>query len=307
MPAIRDAADSSTGDRFDIDRCAKCGIGQTVPFPEDVAPYYAEYHGGRHGVTAAYCMRRRLRFVNQAVHNAGDRRLLDIGCGDGSFLSTAKRSGWQGCGTEFKPDAAQAAGFDVRTGIEQFPPGERFDCITLWHSLEHLRDPRETLSRASDLLVPGGVTLIAVPDNGGWQARLLGRHWLHLDVPRHLFHFDRQSLARLLKMTGFKVVREWHQEFEYDLLGWSQSALNAASHVPNVFFNSLIGKPVRAGKATQILHLGFGTLFTAAAIPAVSIGTLFRRGGTLVVAAQLDGTGVAIRLSAGSSGYPEPG
>jgi SAM-dependent methyltransferase len=286
LPAMHAVGDSLTGQRFDIYRCSRCGVGQTVPSPDDLGPYYAAYHGGRHGITAAYCVRRRLRLVNQLLPHAGSRRLLDLGCGDGSFLLAVKTLGWQGCGTEIKPDAARAVGFDVRTGIEQFESGDRFDCITLWHSLEHLRDPRTTLFRAHDLLLPGGALLIAVPDNGGWQARLFGRHWLHLDVPRHLFHFDRPSLKQLLEMTGFEIVRQWHQEFEYDLLGWSQSLSNAVSPVPNVFFNLLIGKPLRVNKAIQVIHFGLGMLLTAGAVPAVAIGTLCRRGGTLVVAAR---------------------
>lgn len=289
VPVLRSVADPLTGDRFDIHTCPACGVGQTVPMPDDIGRYYASYHGDRHGLTASYRVWRRWLQLRQAAGEGDGRRLLDIGCGDGSFLLAAKKAGWHVCGTELNTDAARDAGLDVRFGIEQFDTNERMNCVTLWHSLEHLRDPRHALLQVHDLLQPDGTLLISVPDNGGWQARFFSRHWVHLDVPRHLFHFDQRSLGRLLDITGFVIQGHWHQELEYDLMGWSQSALNAISREPNVFYNSLIGRPVRVGKPIQLAHLAVGLTLTAAAVPLVAMGILFRRGGTLIVAARRRG------------------
>ncbi|MGH9829543.1 MAG: class I SAM-dependent methyltransferase, partial [Blastocatellia bacterium] len=79
---------------------------------------------------------------------------------------------------------------------------------------------------------------------------------------------------------------EWHQEFEYDLLGWLQSALNSLLPVPNVFFSSLTGKPRKTGKLNVFISFGLGVALSALALPAVAIGTLTKRGGTLVVVAR---------------------
>jgi SAM-dependent methyltransferase len=286
LPALRDVPDSLTAERFRVDRCSKCGVGQTMPFPADLQPYYALYHGDRHGLTGRYRVYKRLRLLRRLASGRKGNRLLDVGCGDGSFLLAAQRAGWQVCGTELKPEVPLAAGLDVRLEIDQFGSGPSFDYITFWHSLEHLTDPCQALERAHDRLHPNGLLLISVPDNGGWQARLYGRHWVHLDVPRHLFHFDRSSLGRLLQMTGFRKVGEWHLELEYDLLGWSQSALNVIGPEANLFFHSLTGKEVRVGKTVQAAHLGLGLVLSAAALPLVITSSAFRRGGTLVVAAQ---------------------
>jgi SAM-dependent methyltransferase len=286
VPVLRDVADSLTGERFDVQRCSQCGVGQTTPFPDDLQPYYASYHGDRHGLTGQYRVRRRLRLVQHFVSSCSENRLLDVGCGDGSFMLAAQRSGWRVCGTELKREPPCALGLDVRSEIGQFNADQPFDCVTLWHSLEHLTDPRKVLAQTHDLLRPQGVLLVSVPDNAGWQARFYGRHWMHLDVPRHLFHFDRTSLERLLEATGFRPIRHWHEELEYDLVGWSQSALNLIGPERNVFFNSLTGKRVGVGKPGQAAHIGLGLLLSAAALPLVFLGSLFRRGGTLVVAAR---------------------
>ena len=84
--------DTGTGDPFSIAACGSCGLGQTQPVPTNWERYYpAAYHGGRHGATAAYCIRRRMSWVQQIAGKAQGRRLLDIGCGDGSFLLRARQ------------------------------------------------------------------------------------------------------------------------------------------------------------------------------------------------------------------------
>ena len=64
----------------------------------------------------------------------------------------------------------------------------RYAAIVFWHSLEHLPNPGEELERAAALLEPGGVLVVAVPNNDSLQAKLFGDRWLALDMPRHLTH-----------------------------------------------------------------------------------------------------------------------
>jgi SAM-dependent methyltransferase len=288
--------DPQTREHFSIAACEACGLGHTLPQPEHLQPFYgSDYHGGRHGFTDRYCVRRRLRIITAAVGEdraGGGRRLLDVGCGEGTFLLGARDRGWNVMGMEMNPALARAAGLDVRETIEEVQEAEEtreasFHCITLWHSLEHMRDPRTTLQSLARLLAPGGVLVVAVPDAGGWQARLFGPRWFHLDVPRHLYHFNHRSLKRLLEATGFTIVRRWHQEFEYDLLGWSQSALNLLMPEPNIFFNRLTGRYTIDGKKSQAAaSYVLGMTLSALAVPATTAGALSRRGGTLVVAAR---------------------
>lgn len=218
----------------------------------------------------------------------GSRRpgkLLDIGCGDGSFLLAARQRGWQVQGTEFNPREARQKGLDVVTGLDEIPGTAVFDCVTLWHSLEHLCDPVTTLKKIRGLLSPTGSLLIAVPDIDGIQARLFGRRWFHLDVPRHLYHYSKRSMQALLQATGFCPVRRWRQEFEYDLIGWPQSALNCVLPTPNVFIDVLMGRSPRCSAAEKIASLIAGTVLTGLAVPLVAMATLVNRGSTLIVAA----------------------
>ena len=291
-PRFGRVLDPQTGEVFAIHGCVKCGLGHTLPQPEDLGRYYGTtYHGGRHGFTAAYCASRRVRIVGSVTSSApngsvAERKLLDVGCGDGTFISAARTKGWTVFGTEMNPEIARGAGLEVWETIEQAKTSGPFDCITLWHSLEHLRDPRSTLTQLSKLLSPAGVLVIAVPDAGGLQARFFGAKWFHLDVPRHLYHFNELSLARLVASAGLTITRRWHQEFEYDLFGWSQSALNSLSSVPNVFFYSLTGRPTHADTVAEMVNVGLGLVLSGLSVPAVALGTLSHNGGTLVIAAR---------------------
>ena len=291
-------SDHITGFRFDILKCAICGLGVTDPSPEQLQPYYARYYGSRHGFTTAYCAKRRIALVSKVTAEGSGRRLLDVGCGDGTFLKIAKAHGWEVTGTELNAASARRSGFEVYQSLDECASLAPFDCVTFWHSLEHMRDPREVISKVRNLVADDGFLFIAVPDFGGLQSKAFKSRWLHLDVPRHLYHFTASSIDKMLQQSEFTPLAQWHQEIEYDLMGWSQSALNLMLPTPNVFFDLLTRKKVSAAALQKAVSWISGPLLSFVSLPLVWLGSLARSGGTLLVAAQRVGPGSQRRQAA---------
>ena len=278
--------DSITNEYFAILACKKCGLGHTHPQPDHLNRYYGRhYYGGRHGITAKFCIGRRLRFIESTTKKATEKRLLDVGCGDGSFLLAAKEAGWNVTGTEINPHPARTFNLDIRHDLDQIAGTEQFDCITMWHSLEHMKDIKSTLRLLAKLLAPKGQLIIAVPNNDSLQAKLFGPQWLPLDVPRHLFHFDPGSLRIGLEKSGFNVCRSRHHEIEYNLIGWSQSALNYLNCTPNIFFDFLSGKGKHHSIWAKTSNFILGSILTLASTAALLVEALIGRNGTFVMAA----------------------
>src|SRR5271157_831316 len=288
-PYLREVEDSVTGRRFDVLKCEACGVGMTHPFPEQLQPHYAGYYGSRHGITANYCAKRRIALVTKMAGLGQGRRLLDVGCGEGTFLRAARASGWKAVGTELNPDSARQLGFDVFSSLEECADLGPFSCVTLWHTLEHMADPRAAIANIRRLVADDGVVFIAVPDFEGFQSKTFGESWLHLDVPRHLYHFTATSIDRMLNQPEFIPVAHWHQEFEYDLIGWLQSALNKVLPTPNVLFDFLSRKKMRGTLMDRIVSGVAMPIFSFISLPLVWLGAFAHQGGTLLVAARTSG------------------
>ncbi|HEY8516450.1 MAG TPA: class I SAM-dependent methyltransferase [Candidatus Binatia bacterium] len=281
------APDAVTGETFAILRCTGCGLGVTRPVPADLGRYYGPmYYGRRHGVTARYRCWRRFRLLSRHTPRPG--RLLDVGCGEGDFMAFAAERGWQAAGTEVRDDVpdAEAHGLAVRRSIAEARELGPFDAITSWHSFEHFVDPVAEFDRLIAALADGGTLAIITPDFGGLQAKVFGRAWFHLDVPRHLFHFTRRALVHLFESRGLVVERIDSHEIEYDLFGWLQSLLNVLLPTQNQFFSWLTGKPHRAPSWEIALAVLLAVLFTPLALVATAVAIATRRGATVNVVAR---------------------
>jgi SAM-dependent methyltransferase len=215
--------------RFAVVQCPSCGLVRTEPQPEDPGAYYpaAEYYSytapqvspltrdavaGRYGRRTGPLARLAGRRIS-ALPPGPPGDLLDVGCGSGAMLLALESAGWRAHGVELDEGAVQAArtaGLErVRAGDlldAVYEPGS-FDAVRFSHSLEHMRSPRAELAEARRILRPGGRVTIAVPDFGALLRRTFGERWFFLDLPRHLWHFDRRTLPRLVRESGFEVTR----------------------------------------------------------------------------------------------------
>jgi hypothetical protein len=83
---------------------------------------------------------------------------------------------------------------------------EYYQVITLWHVLEHVPDLHDTFKLLYALMADRGLLVLAVPDRESWDAKHYGPWWAAWDVPRHLSHFRRQDIQRLIREHGFELV-----------------------------------------------------------------------------------------------------
>jgi 2-polyprenyl-3-methyl-5-hydroxy-6-metoxy-1,4-benzoquinol methylase len=90
--------------------------------------------------------------------------------------------------------------------IEAVDPQLRFDLIILSHVLEHEMSPTQLLVKCRKLLTLNGKLLISVPNIESLEARVFGRYWRGLDIPRHTVHFRERVLIQLLEALGFSVL-----------------------------------------------------------------------------------------------------
>jgi SAM-dependent methyltransferase len=146
----------------------------------------------------------------KALPIQGEGRLLDFGCGSGSYLWRMHQQGWKVLGVDRSESAVDYVrhelGLPALSGSlphEELHDGY-FDVITMWQSLEHVHAPMEVLRSARRLLAPGGKLIVAVPNIDSLPFRWFGPAWIGLDLPRHLSHFAPGTLTRMLQSTGFR-------------------------------------------------------------------------------------------------------
>ncbi len=139
-------------------------------------------------------------------------RLLDVGCASGTLLWLAREKGFAVTGVEIARGAAEFArsvlALDVFIGqLEEANfPDRRFDVVTMFHSLEHLPEPRRTLREAGRVLRDDGVLIVVVPNLAGWSAAREGARWRWLQPQNHYSHFTPDTLARMAALERFHVT-----------------------------------------------------------------------------------------------------
>jgi 2-polyprenyl-3-methyl-5-hydroxy-6-metoxy-1,4-benzoquinol methylase len=243
--------------RYTVVRCPNCELFYTSPrpTPEVIGRYYPDGYGPHQTPSAPARLPWRTRLAMrvglpvdawQGLPLHGQGRLLDFGCGGGSFLQRMHQLGWRVTGL----DASRAAVERIRNQlglnalVGSLPRPEladgSFDTVTMWHSLEHVHDPMAVLRDAHRLLEPGGRLLVAVPNIDSIPFRVFGAAWYALDLPRHLTHFTPATLGAMLNRAGFRVRQTQMQRHSRWLR--KSAALAQQQGIPLGWKRSLNGK-----------------------------------------------------------------
>ncbi|MFT4039951.1 MAG: methyltransferase domain-containing protein [Thermomicrobiales bacterium] len=227
-------------EQFTWYRCRQCRQLFLDPVPADLGPYYSQaYYAippSLHELAQAAARKQyQIELVRQFV--AGGR-LLDIGPGHGAFAYLAKQAGFDVTTIELDAGCCQILRDVVGvTTIQSDDPASVLPTlrpqrvITLWHVIEHLRDPWECLARAAARLEPGGILLVAAPNPDALQFRLLGARWVHLDAPRHVNLLPAPLLASRLAQQGLQPLLVTTNDpggLALNRYGWRASLLNCS-------------------------------------------------------------------------------
>lgn len=292
---------------FAIIKCSNCGLVYTYPQPllDEIKFFYPN----------TYYNETKIRYDNLAklfIRNLSSRRfkkilsniksnngaMLDIGCGRGWQLDYFRERGWQVVGTELSERASFSARKELNLDVRIMDirecefNSEYFDVVTLWHVLEHLQEPFQTLEEISRILKRDGLLILEVPNFDSWQAKISRENWFHLDVPRHYYHFSFSTLEEMLKHTGFSILKKENFSLEYEFYGLLQSLLNISGISFNFLWDLLTQK---SGKIKQMSDLAFiiNIFLTLVFLPIYSflsiaiglIAPIFEKGGTITITA----------------------
>ncbi len=249
-----------TKKEFELVRCDSCGLITTQDPPEEkeMAGYYQADEYISHNPVASgflssiyrfareYMIGKKRKYIKRAGFERGS--LLDIGCGTGHFAASMKKAGWEVTGIEPNDKAREYASSEF--GLNVLLPEEinrlsdnSFDCITMWHVMEHFHDPFGYASEVRRLLKPGGMWLVAMPNCGSYDAICYGTNWAAWDVPRHLWHFKPATMKRFADKAGFRITGTGVLPFD-------------------VFYISILSERIKGGSFSFIKGLCKGLWFS---------------------------------------------
>ena len=199
-------------------RCERCALTWAHPQPADdeLAAVYDEHYyeqfgfveGGMHEALERTKRATYGRMLASLEKHVRVGKIIDVGCGLGYSVKEAKARGWDAIGLDplAAEDPEKLPGRKVIRGtLEDAELPTPFDAVTLIDVIEHVRDPVETIRRASELLTDAGFLLLATNDISSPAGKLMGPRWTHLHRA-HLWFFTPETLRSMTEQAGLEVI-----------------------------------------------------------------------------------------------------
>jgi len=244
--------------------CRKCGLTKTKNFFQ---PDYKRYHRDEEYQNSEWLFRnfflKKIEQIEEFLPKPG--RILEIGCSAGTLLILLKSKGWEVWGVEPSESAEAARKKGIRVIKEYFERAKLtngyFDAIVLNHTLEHLENPISILKKAKTLLKKGGILLVDVPNFGSLSAKVFGRYWGYLAPGEHLWHFTPETLKKVFKKVGFRIIRQETASGIFVCGNPVGGLIDKLAHARKSFFTDLVGAPfayisTKTGLGTNLTTIG---------------------------------------------------
>lgn len=220
---------------------------------EDLATYYTENYLPYKGASAwgkysSFVINsqknidvRRVNFVKKHIKkNEPNCSVLDVGCGNPSFLDCLQQNSKVNCtGIDFSDEGWKSRDYPNlvlrKVAIEDFNTTELFDIITLWHYLEHDYNLHQTIEKLYNCLKPGGKLIIEIPDYVSISAKIQKSYWQGWHSPRHISLLTRKSFSVLFLEDKWRILQHlrygtldaftlwWLGRMEKKGIDWSSS------------------------------------------------------------------------------------
>ena len=206
--SIKDPLDESAV--YDLMLCLGCKTVSTDPVPKDLDRYYKDnydsYQKKKSFFSSIYAFSQRFNnyYKTRILKKINARSVLDYGCGSGAFLRYTCERGYETSGYE---PINKTNDVRISSSMGSFK-NKVFDCITLWHVLEHTKNPVGVMNKLKGKLKNNGTMLVALPNYDSYDNIYYKNMWAGYDVPRHLYHFNKESFVFLSQKVGLRVVEK---------------------------------------------------------------------------------------------------
>ena len=223
---------SISQESFVIMKCANCNFQFTNPRPdqENIGKFYesedyiSHTNKGNNPINIIYKLVRNYSTQNKIklikkISKKDKAKILDYGTGTGFFLNAIKEKGWKTIGVEpdqkARKNAEKLIGQKIYANLHEIEELDtKYDVITLWHVLEHIHELNQVFSSLKGLLKEKGKIIIAVPNIDSLDNQIYKEDWAAYDVPRHLYHFNKETLTTFALKHGMKVKNVYPMKFD---------------------------------------------------------------------------------------------
>lgn len=215
-----------TKEIFEVKETQYKGVLKTQNIPENLEKYYESNKYLSHSkdnslkskiyqYTQKLNEKYKLKIISKYKKTG---KILDYGCGDGSFLKFMKNNNYSIIGYEPNSKALNNAIYKIgkENTINSLNDIENnsIDIITLWHVLEHISNPEKILNELKNKLKKNGILIIALPNYKSYDAKYYKENWAAWDVPRHIYHYSKEGAINFFNLNQFDVIHTYPLPFD---------------------------------------------------------------------------------------------
>lgn len=223
-------------EEFEYVECSNCGCLFLIDVPDDLSKYYDSDYGPHQNSNTF-----KNRIINKIVglylsNSLGVSKIipksmappiakllnklvssnrinknssvLDVGCGQGTFLNYLKLGGFTdltGIDLFMNEDEIIYDFNFIASSLEDFKTSKKFDLILSNHSFEHMDNQLINLKCFENLVSDNGLILLRIPIKSSFVWEKYGVNWYQIDAPRHLFLHTLKSFEILCSKTNLEI------------------------------------------------------------------------------------------------------